>query len=161
MAALRALVEELGYGNVRTLLNSGNVVFESAATSTGNEARRIEEGLAARTGVSARVIVLTARELADIVDGNPLAALADDPSRLLVTVLRSPADAKLLEPLLEGDWAPDSFALGRRAAYVWCARETLASRLATEVGRRIGDSGTSRNWATITKLAAMTDGPYS
>ena len=56
MADLRALVEGLGYGDVRTLLNSGNVVFTAPRTTTARAAARIEEGLATQLGVPARVI---------------------------------------------------------------------------------------------------------
>ena len=57
MADLRAVVEGLGYSDVRTLLNSGNVVFTGAPGK--DISARLEEALAARTGVSAKVIVLT------------------------------------------------------------------------------------------------------
>src|SRR5438034_8047019 len=96
MSELRALVEALGYGEVRTLLNSGNVVFTSPGPPAGDAAARIEEALGARLGVSARVIVLTAGELAAVVANNPLLGVADDPSRLLVAVLGNPADRRKL-----------------------------------------------------------------
>src|SRR5207247_1514794 len=70
MADLRVLVEGLGYGDVRTLLNSGNVVFTTPRAAPGNAAARIEKALATELGVSARVTVLTAKELADAVSAN-------------------------------------------------------------------------------------------
>ena len=57
MADLRALVEGLGYGEVRTLLNSGNVVFRVPAARSGDIAGRIEKAITARLRISARVIV--------------------------------------------------------------------------------------------------------
>ncbi len=112
MADLRAMVEELGYGGARTLLNSGNVVFDAAPGSTpGEAATRIEEALATRLGVSARVIVLDAPELDVAVRDNPLLDVADDPSRLLVAVLNDPADRSRLVPLLDQDW--------RRSPWPW------------------------------------------
>ncbi|MGZ3461259.1 MAG: DUF1697 domain-containing protein, partial [Archangium sp.] len=98
MAELRALVEELGYTDVRTLLNSGNVVFTTPGRTAGNAAARIEAALATGLGVPARVTVLSAGELATVVAENPLLAVATDPSRLLVTVLTHPADRPRLEP---------------------------------------------------------------
>jgi uncharacterized protein (DUF1697 family) len=155
MADLRALVEDLGYGDVRTLLNSGNVVFTAPGTAPNAAAARIEEGLATRLGVSARVMVLTAEELAAAVAGNPLLDVADDPSRLLISVLADPADRSRLEPLAGQDWAPEVFALGVRVAYLWCPAGLLASRLPEAVGRLLGDAVTTRNWATLTKLNAL------
>src|SRR6187455_453211 len=82
MADLRELVEGLGFGDVRTLLNSGNVVFTAKGKAAVDAAARIEQGLTTRCGVSARVTVVSAAELAEAVARNPLGKLADDPSRL-------------------------------------------------------------------------------
>jgi uncharacterized protein (DUF1697 family) len=155
MADLRALVEGLGYGGVRTLLNSGNVVFTAPAAAKRDAASRIEQSLATRLGISARVIVVTAAELAAIVEANPLLGIATDPTRLLVTVLANRADRTRLEPLLKQDWAPDALALGERAAYAWCPGGMLASPLAETIGRVLRDAATARNWATILKLHAL------
>ncbi len=158
MADLRALIEDLGYGEVRTLLNSGNVVFSASARTAGNAAARIEASLEKKLGVSARVTMLTAAELAGIVMENPMLGIADDPSRLLVAVLSDATARARLEPLLEQAWAPDALALGRRVAYVWCAGGILESRLAQAVGRALGSAATTRNWATIVKLHAILRG---
>jgi uncharacterized protein (DUF1697 family) len=63
MALLRAVVEDLGSGEVRTLLNSGNVVFTARGIKPQEAAARMEDALSARIGVSARIIVLTAAEI--------------------------------------------------------------------------------------------------
>ena len=155
MADLRALVEGLGYGGVRTLLNSGNVVYDAPGTSPAAAAGRIAEALAADLGVPARVVALSSAELSAAIAVNPLAALADNPSRLLVAV---PADARAraaLEPLATQDWAPEALALGARVAYLWCPDGVIASRLSAAVGRLLGDAVTSRNWTTMVKLQAL------
>jgi uncharacterized protein (DUF1697 family) len=157
MADLRALVEGIGYRDVKTLLNSGNVVFTAKAKPDA-AAARIEKALATETGVSARVTVLTAAELAEIAAENPLAAVADNPTRLLVAVFNSAADRSRLEPLVEQDWAPGRLALGKRAAYLWCPDGILESKLVVAVGRALKDTVTSRNWATILKLHALVGG---
>jgi uncharacterized protein (DUF1697 family) len=165
MADLRALVEDLGYGEVRTLLNSGNVVFtaadaapagrRAAADVAAEAAARIEAGLSERLVVSARVTVITANELAAAIAGNPLIPVARDPSRLLVAVLADPADLPRLEPLAERDWSPEAFAIGPRVAYLWCPDGVIASLLAKALGDVLGDAVTSRNWTTMKKLAAL------
>src|SRR5262245_25439905 len=88
MAELRAVSENLGYGDVGTLLDSGNVVFTAPRAAAGDAAVRIEEALANGLGVSARVTVLSAVELAAAVTENPLLEVANDPSRFLVAVLK-------------------------------------------------------------------------
>jgi uncharacterized protein (DUF1697 family) len=60
--------------------------------------------------------------------------------------------------MLKLDWGEDSLAVGRRAAYIWCADGILASRLFEAVSRAMGDAVTSRNWSTMKKLHAMTEG---
>src|SRR6185295_12800960 len=103
-----------------------------------------------------RITVLTAAELDAIVEENPLLEIADDPSRLLIAVLNDKSDRTRLEPLLKEDWTPDALALGQRVAYMWCVGGLLESRLADTVGRMLRDAVTTRNWATILKLHALT-----
>ena len=156
MADLRALVEGLGYSNVRTLLNSGNIVFDVPAKVSDKAGPRIEAAMSKELGVSANVTVLTASELADIMAKNPLAKVADDPSHLLVAVWRSPEDRASLEPLLKQKWDPEAFALGKRAAYLWFPAGIIRSKLMEAIDRALRDRVTSRNWSTMEKLAAMT-----
>lgn len=154
MADLRALVAELGHAEVRTLLNSGNVVFsggkmkpERVAAQLG---RAIEEGL----GVKSRVMVLTGETLAAVVAENALADVAENPSRLQVVFCEDPALLKKLKPLAGRSWRPEALAIGRRAAYVWCPDGVLASAALEAVGGILGESMTVRNWATVTKIHA-------
>jgi uncharacterized protein (DUF1697 family) len=158
MAELRALVEELGFTDVKTLLNSGNVVYTATDTVPEDAASRIEEALRARTGVSSRVTVLTAAEVADALDANPFAPV-DDASRFLVAVLRDPADVVRLAPMAKEDWGSDEFAIGRRVAYLWCRGGILESRLPEALQRTLGDAATSRNLATMQKLRTLTESP--
>jgi uncharacterized protein (DUF1697 family) len=159
MADLRAELERIGYGDVRTLLNSGNVVFTVPAKRKGDPAARVEEVLEKRLRVPARVIVLTAAELAAAVDGNPLLDRAEsDPARFLVAALAERVDRKGLAALARQDWAPDAFALGKRVAYLWCADGILVSKLLAPFNRATGDGATTRNWTTMVKLRALAEG---
>src|SRR5882672_6046088 len=121
MADLRALVERLGYTDVRTLLNSGNVVFTARGKNAANAAARIEKALVADLGVMARVVVLDAGELAAAIAANPLGGIARDPSRFLLAVSATPVDHAKFVPLATQSWKPDALALGERVAYMWCA----------------------------------------
>jgi len=154
MADLRALVEDLGYSHVRTVLNSGNVVF-TARAAAGNAAARIERALAAKLRISSRVTVLTADELAGIVTENPFPN-ADNASRFLVAVVNDPADLGKLDSLRKQGWGTEVLAVGKRAAYLWCPDGILAGKLIEAVSRALGDGVTTRNWATINKLHALT-----
>jgi uncharacterized protein (DUF1697 family) len=155
MADLRGIVAGLGYQDVRTLLNSGNVVFTAPRPAPDGHGARIEKAITERLGIRARVIVLTGAELAAAVRANPLGDVAVNPSRYLVAVLESPADRKALEPLMKQDWSPEVLALGRRVAYLWCPDGLLVSRLGAAVGKLLRDRLTTRNWSTMTKLNAL------
>jgi uncharacterized protein (DUF1697 family) len=157
MADLRALVESLGYTDVRTLLNSGNVVFSARRASTAALARAIEASLAERLGVESRTTVLSAAEMAEVVAGNPFGDRAHDPKRMLVAFLRDPDGARKLEPLLAAEWGTDAIAMGERAAYLWCAGGILESRLLDAVTRALRDGTTTRNWSTVLKLHSLLD----
>jgi uncharacterized protein (DUF1697 family) len=155
MADLRRLVEALGFGDVRTLLNSGNVVFTVPAGRSVDVAIRIEQAIESRLGVTTRVTVLKGKEVAAAVRDNPFATVADDPSRLLLLSSPDPKAVGRLKPLLEERWAPEALALGPRVAYLWCAEGVADSKLWPAVSRRIGDACTARNLATMTKLLAL------
>jgi uncharacterized protein (DUF1697 family) len=154
MAGLREALAAEGLENVRTLLNSGNVVFDGQGAAQGN-ADRIARTIERCFDVSARVIGLTARELATIVDENPLVGGADDPSRLLVSVWSSPEIRRSLDPLVKKAWRPERLALGSRAAYLWCPSGVLESKLNAALTPLLGDRVTTRNWRTMLKLREL------
>ncbi|WP_215409006.1 DUF1697 domain-containing protein [Janthinobacterium sp. JC611] len=158
MADLRKLLGDLGFTQVRTVLNSGNVVYDGGKVAPADAAARIEEALVLKLGVAARVTVLSASQFAELIEQNPLAPAADA-ARLLTLVLNNPADIQRLAPLLQQPWQPEALALGRWAAYAWCPDGVLASKLVAALGVLLGDGVTSRNWATMQKLHVLLNGP--
>ncbi|HEV8124869.1 MAG TPA: DUF1697 domain-containing protein [Gemmatimonadales bacterium] len=154
MAELRALFEQLGFRDVRTLLNSGNVVF-TVIRPKKNLGPALEKAIAERLGVTSRVTILTAAELDAIVAANPLLKVATNHSRLMVSVVNSAADMERLQPLLKREWGADRIGVGPRVAYLWCPDSILDSEVAIAVAKMLGDGVTSRNWTTISKLHAL------
>ena len=152
MADLRATLTALGYGDVRTLLNSGNAVF----TATGEAsaiAARIEAAVESQLGVSSRVTVLSAAEVAAVLAANRLAGEGRHPSRLLVTEFPHADACARLAPLARESWSPEELSLGERVAYLWCPNGVAESALVQAVGRVSGTEVTTRNWATFSKVA--------
>lgn len=158
MADLRDVLSGLGFTDVRTLLNSGNAVFAASGTARAM-ARAIEDAVESRLGVSSRVTVLSAVEVAEVLAANPLAADDRHPSRLLVAVLQHEAAAARLAPLRRQAWAPEGLSLGSRVAYLWCPNGVAESPLVEAVGRLSGSDVTVRNWATFTRLADAVASP--
>lgn len=155
MDDLRALFEKLGFRDVRTLLNSGNVVFSAPGGGRAEVLARIEKGLASRLGLTSPVVILAADEVATAIRDNPLSRVATNPSHLLVVVPQVPSDVGRLEPLLAERWAPEALVLGRRVAYLWCAKGVAKSPLWTAVDRALKRTGTARNITTFTKALAL------
>jgi uncharacterized protein (DUF1697 family) len=155
MAELRRLMAALGYLDVRTLLNSGNAVFEARSSNTLGHARSIQAALVKETGVSANVIVLSASEFSAIVSGNPLLLVANDPSRLLVAFVQDRSALQALSNLAKANWKPEALAVGKHAAYLWCPNGILESKVLKSAGRQLGELVTTRNWATVEKLGAL------
>ena len=155
MADLRALLESLGLTNVRTLLNSGNAVFDAPAEPPAKLAARIQAAIARKLGVESLVVVKSAQDIAAIVAGNKLKAIASNPSLLLVALtIDSEALAKL-EPLAKAKWKSEVVHVGKHAAYAWCPEGSLNSKAGVALLRDLADIGTTRNWGTIQKLDEM------
>ncbi len=155
MADLKRVVADLAYENVRTLLNSGNIVFTATKGESAGHAARIGRAIEQELGVKSRVTVLEVAELEVIVANNPLHSIANDPSRLLVTVPQDVKDCSRLVALAKANWHPDALAVGERVAYAWCSKGVLDSAVSKAIDREFKDAVTSRNWSTILKLSAL------
>ena len=157
MAELRALVEELGYDDVRTLLQSGNVVMSTDAPPALVE-RELETAIADRLGVRTEVIVRTRDELADVIARDPFGEEAEDGRRYQVSFLSGEPDAAAARELSEADVAPERVVVDGREVYAWHPDGVQRSPLAARIGRAgLGVSATARNWNTVTKLLALAD----
>jgi uncharacterized protein (DUF1697 family) len=155
MEDLRALFKGLGFRNVRTLLNSGNVIFSATSTARGELLTRIEKGLAAKFALTSAVTLLSRREVVAAVRDNPFSDVSPNPSHLLVMVPQKRSDLGRLRPLLKEWWAPEALGLGSRVAYLWCANGVPRSPLWNAVDRALKRTGTVRNIATLTKAMAL------
>ncbi len=155
MADLRAAIESLGYGDVRTLLNSGNAVFTSKRALKPAAAEELRAALLKKTGVSSRFTLRSAEELRATMEANPLVKVATDHTRLFAAFVTVANDMKLVKPLAAQQWKPEAIALGPAVVYVWCPNGLLESRASVAVGKALGDGVTVRNWATVLKIQAL------
>ena len=157
MPELREALEEAGYDDVRTYLQSGNVVLTSrgAAKSVARDCERL---IADRFGLEIAVVVRTRSELAKVVERNPLGRVAKDPKRYQVSFLESKPAAKIVRELEELATADERVVSIGREIYAWhpdgVARSKLWAKLA---GKGLGVTATARNWTTVTKLLELAD----
>ena len=158
MADLRVLLGKLGYADVATLLNSGNAVFTGAAQPASKHAGRIRQAVLEKTGVYALVIVKSAKDMAEIIEGNELGSIADDHSRLLVAMTSDVKALAGLRALARAAWGDERIHIGKHAAYVWCANGILESKALEALLKGLLGTGTTRNWATLNKIHALMNG---
>jgi uncharacterized protein (DUF1697 family) len=158
MSDLRAVVEGLGYADVATHLQSGNVLL-SSRHSPERVGRTISKGLADDLGFPCEVIVRTAVEMVAVVEGNPIPE-ATEGSRLLVTFLGREPAAGAVEGLEDEDLGGDRIRVRGREIYSWCPGgfNKSAARAALDA-RDLGVSSTARNMNTVRRLAEMLAAP--
>jgi uncharacterized protein (DUF1697 family) len=157
MADLRELLEEAGYEDVRTHLQSGNVVLSSALSPRKLEAQ-LERQLAKGLGFDVQVLVRRRAELAKVVALDPLGKVVTNPSRYLVSFLSKPLPARVARELEAAEIAPARLVIEGRELYAWYPDGVQRAPLAKLLDdKRLGVVSTARNWNTVTKLLELLD----
>jgi uncharacterized protein (DUF1697 family) len=162
MAELRALLAELGYGSVRTHLNSGNAVFTAEGTAE-EVAAELEKALERRFGFQVPCLVRDAAYLRAVVEANPFPEGSFNGSRLHVVFLSEPLDATWFAAVDPAVYAPDEFRPGECELYLHTPNGMGRSKLAQVLFRpsaiKKGVVATTRTWNTVTALLHMTETP--
>jgi uncharacterized protein (DUF1697 family) len=153
MPRLREVLADRGYGEVRTLIASGNVVVDSPLPED-ELALDLTKAIEEEFGFDVPVVVRTGEELAAVLTGDPFGDVATDLSRYSVTFLPEPPPAdrvKELPPAEDGQyavrgrelylWLPDGMAVSPMGKWPW--------------DRLLGVAGTNRNWNTVSKLVDL------
>jgi uncharacterized protein (DUF1697 family) len=158
MPAFADAVARCGAGGVETYLQSGNAVAEWPG-EPDDLAARVRERLEADLGLGVVVLVRTGSELETVTAGSPFGEPAE-PKLLHVALLSAAPDPDRLALLDAGSFAPDEVRPGNRALYLRYAGGVQGSRLTlAALERRLGVSGTARNWTTVTALRDRTATP--
>jgi uncharacterized protein (DUF1697 family) len=152
MAELRAMAERLGYADVATHLNSGNLLL-----STGQDAEtlrsRLEHGIEQTFGLHSDVVVRTADQLAAALAANPFPD--GDPSRVAIAFLAEPAPAGAEQRLAALAAEDEPFLVQGLEAYVHHVHGQADSKLAAGLVKALGVTGTVRNLRTVTKVVEL------
>jgi uncharacterized protein (DUF1697 family) len=157
MSDLRDLLESLGFTKVRSLLQSGNLVFLSNRRTSATIERLLEVETEKRLGVSVDYHVRTAEEWKSVIARNPFAEEAErDPAHLVVLFLKSVPDAKNVQALQAAIRGPEIVRADGEQVYVVYPLGIGTSKLTNAlIDKKLGMSGTGRNWNTVLKLAAL------
>jgi uncharacterized protein (DUF1697 family) len=157
MVELREHLTALGYGDVRTLLQSGNVVLD-ADTSPERLAEDLEREIVAQFEVKTQVVVRTREQLAAVVALDPLREVVEQDKLYQVSFLSDEPSPEAIEKLEAADLAPERFVHVGREIYAWHPEGIQRSPLAKLLSdRRLGVVATARNWNTTVKLLALAD----
>lgn len=157
MGDLREMLEELGCTVVKSLLQSGNLVFQSDRCSGDALERLLEAETARRLNVTCDYFVRSAAEWAKIVATNPFPNEAKrDPGHLIVMFLKAAANPAAVKSLQAAIRGPEYLrAKGQQLYIVYPAGIGRSKLTNAQIEKHLGTSGTGRNWNTILKLAAM------
>lgn len=155
MDALRGAFADMGFKNVRTYIQSGNVIFETGEPANGLSAK-IQKMILKEFGFEVEVVTKNAKEMGEIVKRNPLAKAAADEKQLYVTFLADdpPRDAvKLLQPLAANG---EKFHIVGRAIYASYPKGYGTTKLSNPaIEKKLGCQATTRNWNTTKTILEM------
>lgn len=157
MADLRGLAEKLGHRNVRTLVSTGNLMFDADEMSVPALETALEAAFADFHGKHVNIIVRSAENWRKLVAGNPFPEKsASDPDKVIVRVMREPADTKLLAFFEPYQTAGEEVRIVDGDVWIAFAGQPSQSRLAGVLApKRMGGVGTARNWNTVRRLGEM------
>jgi uncharacterized protein (DUF1697 family) len=160
MAVLKELLEQLGFKEIQTLLQSGNAVFRGPRQSSATIERKIESDMQESLGLTVDSLVRTAAECQAILKRNPFSREAKtDPGHLVVLFLKSAVEADQVCALQEAIAGRECVKGDGRELFVTYPDGIGRSKLTnTLIERILGVRVTGRNWNTMQKLAGLAGG---
>jgi uncharacterized protein (DUF1697 family) len=158
MAELRALCSELGWTDVETYIQSGNVLFRFPGRAEAIEAA-LEEAIAKRFGFDSPVMVRTHLQWAGLAAANPFPKAAlEEPNRLQLLVSKLPLRPDASEKLMERAQAGESVKAAGGALWFHFPAGVGTSKLVPSlIDKAAGSPSTSRNWRTVLKLRELAE----
>ena len=156
MTNLRAFLTELGFDDVRSLLQSGNLVFKSKVRSGAELERFLETEANKKLGIDLDIFVRAPDEWKALIRQNPFRKEAEqDPGLLIVMFLKNAADAEDVAALQSDVKGPETIQAKGRHAYIFYPNGQGRSKLTNAViEKRLGRC-TGRNWNTVMKLSVI------
>src|ERR1700730_2218025 len=160
MDQLRDAFAVLGFEDVQTYLQSGNVIFKAPSQACENWAKRIQERVFRQFGIWVSVLVKTPQELKAVRKNNPfLKETGIDTYKLHVTFLSRAPEKNALKMLDTIAASPDQFRYSGEAIYLYCPNGYGETRLSTNaLEKMLKVAATTRNWKTVNRLYEMSLG---
>ncbi len=158
MADLKELYESLGFSDVKTYIQSGNVIFKSVSNISGIQlAKKIEKAISERYLFDVPVMIRTGKELEKIILDNPFVKEKNmDVKKLHVTFLSETPDKEEIEQIKDTNFSPDQFIIKGKEIYLHIPGSYAETKLSNKFfENKLKVSATTRNWNTVNKLLEM------
>ena len=157
MADLRESLESIKLKNVRTYIQSGNVVFESTVKSSATLFKKISRQVEEQNGFRPHLLILPAESLRKAVKNNPFSREVQEPRLLHFFFLAQPSKSPDLESINSIRKPTEQFKLTDDVFYFHSPDGFHGSKLGAKVEKLLGVVATARNFATVEKLVEMLD----
>lgn len=160
MVELKQLFIDLGFNEVTTYIQSGNVIFQSEELATNKIEQIIIEAIEKKFGYSIKVLVLTKNDLKTIFESNPFIQRENiDITKLHVTILKTKPETEGIESIenliVTSD---DEFKILNKSVFLYCPNGAGNTKLTINLfEKKLKTVATSRNWKTITKLVELSN----
>lgn len=155
MAKLKSDLESLQFSNVRTYIQSGNVVLEAKARSANVLQKKIAQLVEAKHGFRPQVLALNCEALLHAAAANPFPDAVADPSKLHLFFLSEPATEADLQSIELAKSATEEFRLTDSVFYLYAPDGIGRSKLAANAEKYLNVVTTARNFRTVEKLRSM------
>ncbi len=158
MEALRKMFEDMAFKNVRTYIQSGNVIFEAAKTKNESLAAKIEKQLNKIFGFDVKVVIRTTAELGEIIKNYPFGKVKDPENcKVYVTFLESEPDKNKAKELTSLSSDDEIFIIKGINLYLMCRKKSFSDSLMSKniVEKTLKIKVTTRNWNTVNKLLTL------
>ena len=153
METLREMCAALGFQNVKTYINSGNVIFETAKTDDKKLAERLEKAIEKEFLLNIKVMVRTISEIENLVKNNPFAGQFENDKDLHVFFLDEELPTEKRELLLSNNSENEQFSVQNREIFCLLRVSVLDSLIGKDyIGKKLKVSATARNWRTVNKI---------
>ena len=156
METLREVCAALGFENVKTYINSGNIVFETAKADDKKLADRIEKAIEQEFGLKIKTMARSRAEIEGIVENNPFDGQFENDKDLHVFFLDEELAEEKRDLLLSNNSATEMFAVRGREIYCLLRVGVLDSLMGKDyIGKKLKVSATARNWRTVNKILEL------
>ena len=156
MSELNTLFEDIGFQQIETYIQSGNVIFSSKELSKDQLTRIISSGIKNKFHFEVEVIIITPQEIDQVLKNNPFIKKKKDTERLYVTFLSDKPSVELINKFKENDFSPEEYYIDEKKIYLFLPNGAGKAKLNNNYfENKLKVRCTTRNWKTVTILSEL------